>query len=173
LTRAVSNTGPLLHLLEANALQALEICESILIPPAVNEELTRLLPGISVEEHFRVQIEHLEDRLSTEALKWQQAGLLHLGEAQAIALTRQVGADWFLTDDSAARWVAMQQGIEAHGSLGVVIGAAALGHLDQAAAMRLLKNLESSSLWISPRIMDEAIAAIDVLFKGPAPEPDV
>jgi len=75
-----------------------------------------------------------------------QAGLLDRGEAQALALAAQVKADWFLTDDAAARVVASQQGIEVHGSLGVVLWAAATGHLGRGEAEAALKALAGSSL---------------------------
>ena len=99
-----------------------------------------------------------------EATAWQQGGLLHAGEAEAIALTRQTRADWFLTDDATARLFAQSLGIEVHGSLGVVLWATAVGHLTRSNAEAALDRLVQSSLWISAKILAEARAALDRLF---------
>jgi predicted nucleic acid-binding protein len=75
-----------------------------------------------------IEITDLDARSAEIAADWLQAGLLDRGEAQALALAAQVKADWLLTDDAAARVVASQQGLEVHGSLGVILWAAATGH---------------------------------------------
>ena len=86
-------------------------------------------------------------------------------EAEAIALAKQLDADWFLTDDSAARLFAEAAGLETHGSLGIVLWAAATGHLAQAKAKDALERLARSSLWVSASVLDEARAALDELFR--------
>jgi predicted nucleic acid-binding protein len=86
-----------------------------------------------------------------QAIAWEQASLLDIGEAEALALAQQLFANWFLTDDAAARVLATSLKIEAHGSLGVVLWAAAVGHLNQVEATQALERLEQSSLWISTR----------------------
>lgn len=111
-----------------------------------------------------IRLELLQPDSEAEALDWQRAGLLDPGEAQAIALAKQMGADWFLTDDAAARLLAEQQGLEVHGSLGVVLGAAALGHLDRLAAQNALDGLVRSTLWLSARVQEQAKAALRKLF---------
>jgi predicted nucleic acid-binding protein len=58
-----------------------------------------------------------------------RVGLLDAGQAEAIALARQLKANWFLTDDTAARVLSASFGLEVHGSLGIVLCAAAMRHL--------------------------------------------
>ena len=99
-----------------------------------------------------------------EAAGWQQAGLLDAGEAEAVALARQLNAQWLWTDDAAARLFAQTLGLEVHGSLGIVLWAAALGHLNRADAEVALDRLAQSSLWISARVLAEARAALGQLF---------
>jgi len=101
---------------------------------------------------------------SVTALNWHRAGLLHLGEAEALALTLQERADWFLTDDSAARVVAEQMAVEVHGSLGVLLWGAATGLIDLPAAEAALDRLRQSSLWVPPRVLREARYALLDLF---------
>ena len=90
--------------------------------------------------------------------------MLHAGEAEAIALARQIAADWLLTDDAAARLFASELDLEVHGSLGVILWAAALGYLDRPAAEQALTRLASSSLWLSTRIQGEAWAALEEIY---------
>jgi len=86
--------------------------------------------------------------------------LLHYGEAQAIALARQLGSDWLLTDDAAARLLAESQGLEVHGSLGLVLWLAAMRHLTVPQAESALDRLARSSLWVSPSVLREAKSAL-------------
>ncbi len=73
-------------------------------------------------------------------------------------------ADWFLTDDLAARFFAQAIGIEVHGSLGIILWAAAVGLLDQEHAETALERLTNSSLWVSDRMARKAEAALRELF---------
>jgi predicted nucleic acid-binding protein len=99
-----------------------------------------------------------------QAMGWQQGGLLEAGEAEAIALARQLSAMWLLTDDTAARVFATALGLGVHGSLGIVLWAAARRHFSREEAAAALDRLAHSSLWISTRVLAEARAALDRLF---------
>ena len=162
--RIVSNTGPLLHLSETQALQILSHAGEIHIPKAVEIEMKLL------DSKWRtpswITVDPLEARRQTQAQAWQQAGLLDLGEAEAIALAHQIQADWLLTDDAAARLFAQALGLEVHGSVGVVLWAAVQGYLRRQQAEDVLDRLAQSSLWISPRVLAEAKAALQQLGVG-------
>jgi predicted nucleic acid-binding protein len=162
--RIVSDTGPLVHLSEANLLAILEAAGKVLVPPGVANELESLAPGPRVRDLPWVEVRSLRELHNAEARDWNRAGLLHLGEAEALALARQERADWFLTDDSAARVVAEQLAVEVHGSLGVLLWGAATGLLDFPAAEAALESLRRSSLWVSPRVLGEARRALGELF---------
>jgi predicted nucleic acid-binding protein len=162
--RVVSNTGPLLHLGEAAALDLLKPAGEILIPPSVETEMRRHDDSWQRRRPDWVVTKPLDDVHDREASGWHRAGLLEVGEADAIALARQCGAHWFLTDDAAARVFADSLGLEAHGSLGIVLWAAATGRLTHADAENALDRLGSSSLWVSLAVMQEARAALGKLF---------
>jgi predicted nucleic acid-binding protein len=51
----------------------------------------------------------------------ETAKVLHTGEAEAIVLSKQKNADWFLTDDEATRLFVSKLSIEVRGLLGVVL----------------------------------------------------
>jgi predicted nucleic acid-binding protein len=167
LRRVVCDTGPILHLQEARTLSVLESLGQLYLPPAVQREILARRPDWQRGKPPWLEITDLDARAAEIAAGWLQAGLLDRGEAEALALATQVKADWFLTDDAAARVVASQQGFEVHGSLGVVLWAAATGHLGQAEAEASLAALEASSLWISVRVLGEARAALRQIFATP------
>lgn len=154
----VSNTGPLLHLSEARTLQILSYAGEVHIPKAVEAEMGRLDPTWRTPSWLTV--DSLDAPWQNRAQSWQQAGLLDRGEAEAIALAQQIQATWLLTDDAAARLFSQALGLEVHGSLGLVLWAAATGHLKREEAEDVLDRLAQSSLWISPRVLVEARAAL-------------
>ena len=97
--RIVCDTGPLLHLGEAGVRDLLSPAGDVHIPLAVDLELRSYEVDWSgspsgFTSPYSIPVQRLEAR------SWRQAGLLHYGEAQAIALTRQLRADWLLTDDA-------------------------------------------------------------------------
>lgn len=161
--QVVSDTGPILHLQEAGALELLHLAGRVHIPPAVEAEVVRGDPSWKPPEWLVVDT--LAETAMSDAIAWQQAGFLDVGEAEALALARQLEADWLLTDDAAARLLAQALGVEVHGSLGVVLWAAAVGHLNPSGAKEVLERLARSSLWISQRVLAEAMDALDRLSK--------
>lgn len=156
----VCDTGPLVHLHEAELTHLLRPVGRVTIPTGVAAETSRLVPSLQLDW---IETHPLAPDTAAEATGWEHAGILDCGEAQAIALARQLGSDWLLTDDAAARLIAQGLGLEVHGSLGVVLWAAAVGHLDRAGATTALDALARSSLWISARVLTEARAALDRL----------
>ncbi len=160
----VADTGPLLHLLEAHLLDLLKLTGDVYIPPAVASEISRLAANWPSLQIDWIVVTPLIEPHGSQSVAWREARLLDPGEAEALALARQLSADWFLTDDAAARVMAGELGIEAHGSLGIVLWAAATGRLNREEAMDALDQLAQSSLWISARILGEAREALVALY---------
>ena len=163
----VCDTRPLLQLREAGSHALLGRAGRVHIPPAVQSELLSHDPRWAVERPAWVEIVPLVPAFAAEASGWLRAGLLDQGEAEALALASQLKADWFLTDDTAARMLAQSQGQEVHGSLGIVLWAAATGVLDSSSAAEALGALSRSSLWISAKVLTDARAALKQLFAEP------
>lgn len=160
--RIVVDAGPLIHLHEAHALHLLRLTGQVTIPPQVAHEVTNYLNEWHIPEW--IVVERLDDLHRTESLAWQQAGLLDAGEADALALARQLNADWFLTDDERARLLGKQLGLEVHGSLGIVLWTAAVRLIDRQEAQDTIERLAHTSLWISSTILNEAKMALDELY---------
>lgn len=157
----VCDTGPILHLRQADQLDILQATGSIHIPPEVDAEMARLDPQWADQRPDWIEIVPLDTAHLEEARGWLLAGLLDPGEAQALALASQISADWILTDDAAARTVARQQGFEVHGSLGIILWAAVTRLLGKTEAERALDAIAQSSLWVSKRVLSDARSALE------------
>jgi len=99
--RLVADTGPLIHLHEAGSLHLLSLIGSVAFPPLVREELRLHAPALPPALPAQWRMETLSPSAQQRAFAWQQAGLLHRGEAEALALAVAIKPDWFLTDDAA------------------------------------------------------------------------
>src|SRR3990172_4776977 len=150
----VCDTGTILHLQEAGLLEFLKKAGDIYIPKVVDIELKELYPQW---ENKR------PDWLLVELLS--PSDLLDSGEAAAIILSKRLNATWLLTDDTEARIFATLSGIEVHGSLGIVLWSAAVGHLGYGEAKSALDKLSKTSLWISKPILSQAYKALDTIFE--------
>ena len=158
----VCDTGPLIHLSEANAIHLLKQAGGILIPAAVATEFKRNLPNGKLPDW--IQIHELTARSSSQVTKWVRNKYVDKGEAEAIGLALQQHGDWLLTDDAEARQFAESLGLEVHGSIGLLLWAVASGLVEnREQAHRMLNDLKRSSLWISERVAAEAANAIDAL----------
>ena len=116
----VCDTGPLLHLNEANALHLLKPAGKILIPPSVVLELKHNAPHWKIPNWMNVK--RLNPGANRQAINWVHSGTIDSGEAKSIGLALQMKSDWFLTDDTEARQFAETLGMEVHGSVGVCFG---------------------------------------------------
>lgn len=161
--RWVSNTGPLLHLREASSLDVLPLLGEVAIPPAVNVEMILHEEQWDTERPEWLHIESLTRPYAVCAAFWREGGTLHLGEAEAVALAIQTQADWFLTDDAAARRFATSLHFKVRGSLGVVLTAFEEGFLNYEAAEDALNRLARSSLWIRDNVWESVRATVERL----------
>lgn len=159
----VCDAGPIIHLYEANCLQLLRQTGSLYIPQRVFNEVQNI---VQIEDPWPewLQVIRLSLDEQKEAGMWKEAGDLHAGEAEALVLARRNKADWFLTDDSATRLFVSLIGMEVHGSLGIILWNAAHRHLSRPETEKALNALESSSLWLSARIYEEARRSLDDIY---------
>jgi predicted nucleic acid-binding protein len=155
----VCDTGPVLHLREAGVLDVLRHTGEVLIPAAVDDELARLVDDWPATRPTWLMRRALDPATAPAPIQHLVTGL-GAGETAAILLAREFDADWLLTDDAEARLIAGLAGLEVHGSLGVLLWAAAQRHLDYAAADAALTRLVQSSLWLSSTVLAEARAAL-------------
>lgn len=122
--RVVSNTSPISNLAIIGRLDALFLqFGKVRIPAAVCRELARLehhagkqvIDVALSQEWIQVEAE------TTSNLARNLASSLDAGEAEAIALASETGADLLIMDESAGRAAARNLGINMTGTLGVLL----------------------------------------------------
>jgi predicted nucleic acid-binding protein len=157
----VCDTGPLIHLGEANIISLLRLAGEILIPSVVAEEFKRNTSDFRLPDW--VLLQELEEPYQKKVLAWRKQ--IDEGEAAAIALTMQMQAEWLLTDDAFARQFGESLGLEIHGSIGLLLWAVSVGHVkSENEAMNSFNALIGSSLWISDRVVKQVYGAIHALY---------
>ena len=160
----VCDTGPILHLSEAKLLELIQKISKVYIPKMVDTEMNELSPYWEKDKPEWMIISPLLPDETIQAESLFLSGLLDFGEAEAIILAKRLNPTWFLTDDTEARIFANSLGIEVHGSIGIVLWSAAVGHLNYTEAKKSLEKLSQTSLWISKNILSEAQEALRIMF---------
>jgi uncharacterized protein len=130
----VSDTSAITALLQVRkeALLA-DLYGQVLVPEAVQTELLQTHPHLPpFLRSVRVEAVAEVQRLSAE---------LDLGEAEAIALAKELRADLLLMDELEGRRVALREGVPFIGLLGVLVQAKRAGHI--ASVRLLIAELES------------------------------
>ena len=162
--KVISDTGPLIHLSEIDLIKALDAFKEIYIPEEVNNELKR--NRIDKNVFNNVKIANLGPKFKDVAEIIVNKFSLDLGEAQAIALSLQEKADYFLTDDLDARTVANAHNIEAHGTVGIILRAFREKIINKKLALEKINELyTSSSLFITRNLINQIIKSINEFKK--------
>jgi len=145
---AVSDTGPLIHLAEIDSLELLSVFDKLYVPQTVHEELKQ---GGVPDELATLSFE------LAEAAPAQSTSELDAGERAAIALATEYDSI-LLTDDLAARESASDEGIDVHGSIGVIALGYARGHVDRSEAASLMRALQhETTLFVTDSVVERGI----------------
>jgi predicted nucleic acid-binding protein len=124
----VSDISPVTTLIRVDRIALLEqLYGVVLVPEAVLRELSHSHPQIPSFLETRAVRDRAEiARLSSE---------LDLGEAEAIVLAKEAGADLLLIDEKMGRWAALREGLAIIGLMGVLISAKRRGLIPAAGAL--------------------------------------
>jgi predicted nucleic acid-binding protein len=119
----ISDTSVISNLIEVDLLYILpKLYHTIIIPQAVNAELK----GYSAELADARRDGWLEERTVVgEKFVAQLLTRLDKGEAEAIALAKELNADLLIIDEKKGRKIAVQEGLSIIGLIGVLIDAKA------------------------------------------------
>ena len=125
----VSDTSPIRALHHLGLLPLLgKLFSQIIIPPAVQNELNSPPPQLQVVDLSNfdfVKIRAPQDTAHVEQL----FGVLDIGEAEALVVALESNAQAMLVDELAGRREAARCGLEAIGTLGILLRGKANGHL--------------------------------------------
>jgi predicted nucleic acid-binding protein len=150
----VADTSPINYLILIQQIDLLEkLYQSVLIPPAVNNELLSTQAPLAVREWILHPPSWLTVQPVTVAADLSLAEL-DAGEKEAIQLAEEVGVEQIILDELAGRHEAMRRGLPVIGTLGVLRQAAHLRLLDIRMAVR---RLQSTTFKISPIIIEDLL----------------
>ncbi|MCX6595728.1 MAG: DUF3368 domain-containing protein [Acidobacteria bacterium] len=148
----VSDTSPILNL---NAIGFARLFEplygQLLIPPAVAMELTRY--GFDLAAAPWLQVRQTMDVAFVASLRMA----LDPGEAEAIALAKELKADAILIDERLGRRAARAEGIAVVGILGVLAAAKNRGLIPTCAP--LVAALRQADFWLSDDLCNQFLAS--------------
>ena len=153
--RAVSDTGPILHLHEINAIKAMDLF-SIYVPEEVSEEMIKLR-----KKRFGILL-MLKPKYKDISKLIAIENFIDIAESQAIALALQERIKLFFTDDLEARNIGKRYGLEVHGTLGILLRSFREGIFKKDEAIRnVIALYENSSLFITSDLVKWTIDRIN------------
>lgn len=157
----VSNTSPITNLSALGELDLLqEIFGEISIPEAVFHEIVQEgedNPGAEeIERASWIDTESVEDTNLVIALN----NTVDIGEAEAIALAVENGADLLLLDDRIARRTADQYDLQFIGLLGVLLLAKRKNIIETVRPF-LMRLREEAGFWISDTLVNRILQEAD------------
>jgi len=159
----VSDTSPILNLARIGRLELLALLyRHVIIPSAVYDELIRskgdLPPSVDLASQQWMTVAAANDRNRVgELLEY-----LDPGEAEAIVLASELGANLLLVDERRGRRVASAAGLPIMGLLGVIAAAKRTG-LVQLAKPLLDELIDSAHFWIGPDLYAEVLSELGEL----------
>ena len=158
--KAVSDSGPLIHLAQINSINLFSIVKKTYIPDEVfNETCAHDLPGSrQIKSSKIINVLQLDKTCKDLAKIISERYSLGIGESQSIALARQEGISLLFTDDLSARTVAKAYGLEVHGSIGIVLRAFRKNIIQKQKAIQTVIDLKGkSSLFITSDIVNDIV----------------
>ncbi len=157
-SRAVSDTGPVIHLSEISLINSFDIFSELIIP----EEVERELKNSKILIFKKIKILKLSPDFKDKVKILTNQENLDLGEAFAIVLAMQEKTDYFLTDDLEARNVAIKYNLQVHGTIGIILRAFRERIIDKKTAIEKVNELYAkSSLFITKDLVEGVLQAIE------------
>lgn len=158
----VCDAGPLIHLDELGCLELLSDFARVLLPASVWDEVSRHRPGALASPRVTPERSTAEAPLTAELAGLQRLFALHGAELDALRLAREVSADLFLTDDTAARLAARQLSLPVHGTIGIVVRAIRREQKSKDEVLSILRSLPTvSTLHIRQTFLEEIIGEVE------------
>ena len=153
--RIVINTGPVIALTRADALEVLaRLPLEFVCPPQVEDEIKS---GAALGHPFRwpttLKVLSLAGPLDPVA-----RAALDDGEAAVIQLAREQSIEWVCMDERKGRRAALAIGLKVVGSLGLLARAKALGIVP--AVRPITDRLMREGLWYAPELVDRVLRAL-------------
>ncbi len=154
---AVSDSGPLIHLLELNHLVSLNIFEKVFIPPEVKRELWE-----TGRFGKKVKSAELTGTAKDQAMVFSTRFRLAIAESEVLALAKQLEIEKILTDDLDARDAAKELSLSPVGTIGVILASYKKKIISKQQCIEVIKNVKSkSSLFVTQDLIAYIIEKIN------------
>jgi uncharacterized protein len=149
--KVIINTSPLFYLHQVDRLDLLEtLYTTITTPTAVQRELQAgQVQGLSIPDLEQLNWVNIA---SANAAFLPNVIDLGEGEAEVIALGIENPGSLLILDDALGRRIARLNQLTCTGTLGVLIRAKELGHLDQ--VRPVIQRLQDQGMWLSQSVID-------------------
>ncbi len=156
--KVVSNTTPIISLLKLSRLDILkELYSEVSIPFAVFQEIEAGKNKSYYQDLTKVSWINIVKIHELNALKYFID--LDAGEAEAIVLATEIGADLIVIDEKIARFHAIHADLKVTGTLGILIKAKQLGLVSK--LKPLLYELIEKDVWISEKLIGEILIQVE------------
>ncbi len=156
---AVLDAGPLIHLDELGRIDLLGDFGVLLVPQPVLDEALRHRPRLQLSALANLEIISQPPPLTDDLLRLADELALHAGERAALAVLRARGGQFLLSDDGAARSVALAAGFQTHGTIGLILRSCRRGQIPKGVMLQLLRELPMrTSLHLRKELLDSIIA---------------
>ena len=151
----VADTSPLNYLVLIDHIDILaQLYQRVFIPLAVQRELQHAKTPRTVREWVTNPPDWLEVR-AFKLARDPSLSDLDQGEAEAIALAKEISADQIIMDERFGRQIAESRGLQVIGTLGVLREASQRGLLNFPDAIKLL---QMNGFHVAQRIVDKMLA---------------
>jgi predicted nucleic acid-binding protein len=154
----VSDTSPITNLIKLNKLNLLlQLYKIVLIPEQVYEELIAVSGFKNILElNEWIVVKTISDQDSFFKLKQK----VDYGEAAAIILAKESGADLLLMDDLSGRIEARKEGLKIIGLIGVLIQAKQKGLIQNLKDVLVELMSEEIRFRVSEQLFEEALKSV-------------
>jgi len=150
--KVVSNTTPILSLLKLSRLEILkDLYKEINIPIAVFNEIENGKSKQYYKDLSKIDWIKIIEIKDKQSLKYFLD--LDTGEAEAIVLATEIGADLIIIDEKLGRFHAKHVDLKITGTIGILIRAKQIGLIRQ--IKPLLIELTEKGVWISDKLISE------------------
>lgn len=151
--KAIFDAGPLIHLSQIDALDALSLVDKAIIPHGVFEEIKFESQRTQLKKSIKIVNLSKDSNDMSKILSEKYS--LGLGESQSIALAKQENVKLIFTDDLDARTVAKSFGFDVHGTIGLVLKSYKEKFLTRKRAISIVTDLdEKSTLFLTSDLVE-------------------
>ena len=152
----VCDAGPVIHLDELGCLDLFKDFQEVLLPNTVWKEIDQYRPSALIKADLPFLKRAGEAPPIEPLLTLCKVFSLDAGEIEALAIMEQRPRAMFLTDDAAARLVAIQMGFNVHGTIGILIRSIRRGQMSPKEVLGILKDIPlKSTLYIRHSLLQE------------------